>query len=760
MPPADAASAATVEIPGYRIQRPIAGGGSGQVFLALQHALARPVAIKVVVARDAEVRQRLLAAAALARRLDHRAIVRTLDVGSAGDLVYLVMDYLRGGDLRRNLAAGLHVQNVVRLVKEIAGALAYAHAKGVVHCDVKPENILFDEQGAALLADFGAAAWRTERQLAAGGVAVGSRPYVSPERIEGAAPTPQSDYYGLGATFYEMLTGRLPFGDAGAGAASGPPALPTQFAPFQDAVDSLLAPDPANRFGTAADIVAALERVQMAGMVPEAVIRTAAIATAEIDAVAAADERRGERDGAVPSRSRPRTRAAALLGGLLVIAIGGGSWAVATQDRGVTRLLAHAGLAEHPDVASAWQEAEALRLDPNQALATVVAAYRSVLDEDADHLGAKASIEAAAERWRDSAAAALDAGDAGLAAAKLDELAGVFPTDAALPALFDRLDGLRQADRLLRDTQRLLEGAGLADSRSAQAAIVALKEVLRLKTGDVEALAALDEIARHYGRLAAERARTQDVAAAIENFDRAVDANPAFEGVEQVRETLSAAAAVQAEINALVQEAAAFRAGGALVDPPGANAAEIYRRVLATKPDDALAVQGLAEVSAQVQAEFQSLLAGGGLAAAAALLERARAVGIGAAPTNAMQGRYDEELRRIDTVRRLIAEAEAFYAQGYVTGPSQQANAVARLREAQRLDPNNVDVVRLLSVSATRLAGVAEEAHAAGLFDDALLYLDLALTVTPGIDRWRQRRDQWRRELAAAPNPAGRALAE
>lgn len=754
MPPAEAA--ASVEIPGYRIQRPIGRGGSGQVFLALQHAFARAVAVKIVVASDAGARERFLAAAALARRLDHRAIVRVLDVGSTGELLYLATDYLRGGDLRRNLVAGLHLQNVVRVVREVADALGYAHAKGVVHCDVKPENVLFDEQGAALLSDFGIAAWRTG-PAAGKPVVMGSRPYASPEVAGGDAPTPQSDFYSLGAMFYEMLTGRLPFGDAGASAGSGPAPLPAQFAPFQDAVDRFLAPDPANRFSAAADIVVALEKVQAAEMVPEAVIRTAPIATTEIAAVAAADERRGERAAALPSRSRPRARAAALLGALLLVAVGGGSWAVATQDRGITRLLAYAGLTEHPDVASAWQEAEALRLDPNQGLATVVAAYRNVLGEDPAHAGATAAIEAAAERWRTAAAAALTAGDADLAAATLDELAAVFAGDAALPGLFDQLNSLRQAHRLLRDTQRLLQGGGLADARSAQTAIVALKEVLRLKPGDTEALAALDEIAHHYGRLAAGHASTQDVAAAIENFDRAVDANPAFEGVEQVRETLSAAAAVQAEINALVRQAAAFRAAGALIDPPGANAAEIYRRVLATKPDDALAVQGLAEVSTQVQAEFRSLLASGSLPAAAAMLERARAAGIGEAPTDAMRARYDEELRRIDTVRRLIAEAEALYEQGYITGPSQQANAVARLREAQRLDSNNVDVARLLSVAATRLAGVAEDAYAAGLFDEALLYMDLALTVTPGIDRWRQRREQWRQDMGAArgrPPPA------
>lgn len=742
----DVAPDGPVDIPGYRVQRQIGAGGSSRVYLAAQGALARPVALKVLFAVDAAARERFLAETTQTRRLEHRSIVRILDAGGHGELLYLAMEYLRGGDLRGNLAGGLHVQQVVRVVKEVAGALEYAHARGVVHCDVKPENILFNEQGAPLLSDFGIARWQAEQGADDGRLATPA--YASPELAAGQTPQAPADFFSLGVVFFEMLTGRLPFGEV-PGGYRPPPLLPPQFAPFQPAVNAFLAVDAERRFRSADAVAAALERVQSAGMVPDAAIRTAPIATSEVDAVASVGERRPERDAASGPRLRPRLVAVALLGALLAIAVGAGSWAVATEGRAVARLLAYAGLAEQPDVAGAWQDAEALRLDPTQSLASVVAAYRTVLGEAPEHAGALAAIDAAVERWQGAASEALDAGDAGLAAAKLTELAGVFPSDAGLPALFDRLDALRQAQRLLGDTERLLEGAGLAEPRTAQAAVVALKEVLRLKPGDGGALAALNDIASHYGVLAAQYASAGDVAAAMENFDRAVDANPDFEGVAAVRETLSAAAAVQAEINALVQQAADFRAAGALIAPPGANAAEMYRRVLATKPEDALAVQGLAAVSAQVQADFEALLAAGSQPAAAAFLERARAAGIGDAPVAAMQARHDEELRRIATVRRLIAEAEALYELAYITGPSPQDNAVARLREAQRLDPANVDVVRLLSVSATRLASVAEDAYAAGLFEEALLYLDLALTVTPGIERWRQRRDQWRREAAA-----------
>ena len=743
-----------IDLPGYRIQRSLGEGGSAHIYLGLQHAFGRPVAIKMLrpaAVRDASFRERFLREAEIAKDLDHPNIVRVIDAGWHGDTPYLVMEYMRGGDLHRNLAAGLHMQNVVMVVKEIAAALDYAHGKGVVHQDVKPENILFNEQGTALLSDFGIATLVSERAASAPSDRVaGTRPYMSPEQLDGCAVDGRSDLFSLGVVFYRMLTGRLPYDD---GDGSAPttylrePLLPLHLSAFQSVLRKLLATSPAERHQSGAELSAALDRVRIAGLIPDAVVKTDAVATAEIETAVASLGRQGDRQAAAGSARGRRVLPLSVLAGLLVAAVGAGTWYVAARPGGVARILAQAGLVEHPDAVRAWQDAQALAADPNQRLAVVVAAYRRVLGYEAGHPGAAAAVAAAAERSAQDVSAALDAGDSGLAEAKLTELAEVFPADPGLTALFDRLTDLRHAQRLLTDTERLLASSGLDDVRAVEAAIVTYKEVLRLMPDNAVALQALNEIAVRYGALAERDARAQNVAAALANFDRAFAANPQFAGVETVRATLSEAEALLAEINAVLQQAAQLRQRGALIDPPGENAAELYRLVLATKPEDALAVQGLSEVSAQVLTNFRDLLDQGRLADAASLLDRAAASGIGETPVREMQTRYDDELARIAAVKTLIVQAEALYAVGYITGPVRQDNAIARLREALRLDPNNPDALRLLSLAATRLASAAQDAYSAGLAEDALRYLDLALTVTPSIGRWQDLREQWQADM-------------
>lgn len=716
-----------VDIPGYRIDREIGRGASSRVFLAVQNASGRTVAVKVIgapLAEQADFRERFLGNGERLRGLDHASIVRVFETGAAGDALYQATEFVRGGNLDDNLRTGLHLQSLLLAVRDIALALDYVHGKGLMHRAVRPGSILFGEQGRALLTDFSFAG------------------------ALGETADAYSDFRGLGRVFHFMLAGEPPFADSGSAPARLEVRLPTQLGPFEGVLRRLLAMAPAERFHNGAQIAQALDDVRASGLVPDAVVRTAPVTAAEIDAAAtaaSAEVAQPVRDPAGTPLRRALPRLA--LGALAIIALAAGGWYASTQD-GWVRALALAGLAEHPDIAIAWSEAEALRRDPSQELGAIISAYKRVQALDAGHLGAAEAINGVAEQWKATVGASLDDGDLGLADAKLSEFAAVFPTDADLTALYGRLGGLRQAQRLLVDTKRLLARSGLSDAASADAAIATYKEVLRLAPGNVEALVGLDEIALHYGALAANLAAV-DIAAAMESLRRADSANADFEGAQDVRATLSAAEAVQAEIDASLETALELRQGGALISPPGGNPLEIFRRVLATDPDNAIAVQGLSEITAQVLANFDAMLANSRLDEARSYRDQAEASGIGDDAVAEMSVRFEAELARIDRVKVLIAQAEALYALGYVTGPSQEENAVAKLREALRLDSDNPDAQRLLSVAATRLAEVAVEAYAAGLTAEGLDYLDLALAVTPAMARWREQRERWQEEMQA-----------
>jgi ABC-type glycerol-3-phosphate transport system substrate-binding protein/energy-coupling factor transporter ATP-binding protein EcfA2 len=203
---------------GYRLLEQIGHGAFGVVHRAFQPDLGREVAVKVVnprLANHPEFIRRFEAEAQLVSRLEHPHIVPLYDYWREPQGAYLVMRYLRGGSLHQALTQGpLEDDRAVRLVEQVAMALHSAHRQGVVHRDVKPANILFDEDVNAYLSDFGIA-----KDLAAAEIATdraSSSPfayYLSPEEVRGDAPTHRTDIYSLGLVLYECLTGRHAFAE-------------------------------------------------------------------------------------------------------------------------------------------------------------------------------------------------------------------------------------------------------------------------------------------------------------------------------------------------------------------------------------------------------------------------------------------------------------------------------------------------------------------------------------------------------------------
>ncbi len=200
----------------YELEEKIGSGGMAEVYRAHDRLLARPVAIKILheaYRSDVEFIERFHREAKSAARLSHPNIVSIYDVGVAGNDHYIVMEYVQSSTLKKKIQdeGPLDILTATRIAKDIASGLTHAHANNIVHCDIKPHNILMTDDGHAKITDFGIARAVTESTLTYGGSVIGSVHYFSPEQARGGVITPKSDVYSLGIVLYEMLTNRLPF---------------------------------------------------------------------------------------------------------------------------------------------------------------------------------------------------------------------------------------------------------------------------------------------------------------------------------------------------------------------------------------------------------------------------------------------------------------------------------------------------------------------------------------------------------------------
>jgi GAF domain-containing protein/predicted Ser/Thr protein kinase len=206
----------------YRVDALIGRGGMGAVYRARDMRLDRDVAVKVVrgeLVSSVEARERFKREAQLAARLQHPSIVTVFDYGTLSDgSAYLVMEFVRGEDLRARLARGaLDRKDAVRLLAAVADGVAAAHREQILHRDLKPENVLLPESGGPpKVLDFGVAKMMagvdSQGTVTAGATIVGTPAYMAPEQIRGGSVDPRTDVYSLAVMAHEMLTGRLPFG--------------------------------------------------------------------------------------------------------------------------------------------------------------------------------------------------------------------------------------------------------------------------------------------------------------------------------------------------------------------------------------------------------------------------------------------------------------------------------------------------------------------------------------------------------------------
>jgi tRNA A-37 threonylcarbamoyl transferase component Bud32 len=259
-----------LQIPGYQVGEAIAKGGMATVYKAVQISLNRAVAVKVLdpdLAKNPEGVARFRKEAAVLSALNHNSIVGVIDAGEAGGQIYLIMEYVPGTTLRYLLEnVQVPMEKLINYVQQVLTALEYAHQKGVVHRDVKPENVIISRDHTVKLADFGIAGLTADafgmdiagltQGLTKTSVALGTVNYIAPEQRKNAHNVgPPADIFSTGVVLYEILTGDVPVG------AFDPPSKqnPNVPASFDAVVMKSLKNDPKERFQTAPEMKQAIQ---------------------------------------------------------------------------------------------------------------------------------------------------------------------------------------------------------------------------------------------------------------------------------------------------------------------------------------------------------------------------------------------------------------------------------------------------------------------------------------------------------------------
>ncbi|MEP6476220.1 MAG: serine/threonine-protein kinase [Actinomycetota bacterium] len=257
----------------YRTGALLGRGGMGEVYDAVDLRLDRPVALKRLradMAEDPSMRRRVQTEARLAARLTHANVVTVFDSGLDGGHPFIVMERLEGRTLADEMAGGpMPTDRACAMALQVLGALAAAHAIGLIHRDVKPGNILAATGEGWKVADFGiATSTDSDHTITRTGELLGSPSYLAPERLEGHAATARSDLYSLGVVLYEAVSGSRPFGEANPWAL-GMRIRDGRYEPLRDvapgidsdlaaAIERAMSRDPSHRFGSAEEMAQAL----------------------------------------------------------------------------------------------------------------------------------------------------------------------------------------------------------------------------------------------------------------------------------------------------------------------------------------------------------------------------------------------------------------------------------------------------------------------------------------------------------------------
>ena len=277
-----------IELPGYKVHGEVGLGGQAKIYLATQESFGRKVAIKVLLPQFAENKEfveRFLREARTVASLGHPHIIPVYDFGQIGSSYYMVMEYLPGGDLKARIKDGLKEEESLQILAQLSDALHLVHEKGFVHRDIKPDNVMFREDGSAVLTDFGIARLQSGAdQVTVVGQVLGTPRYMSPEQIQARQLDGRADIYSLGIMFYEMLAKRVPYENpdyttlAVMHCKDPIPNLPGRFRRFQRLFERMVEKEAEKRFANAQELAQLLRDILNGKKDPETIVTSASLA--------------------------------------------------------------------------------------------------------------------------------------------------------------------------------------------------------------------------------------------------------------------------------------------------------------------------------------------------------------------------------------------------------------------------------------------------------------------------------------------------
>lgn len=694
------------EIPGYRIQSLLGQGGMASVYLAIQENFERKVALKVMskhLLTDSSFGQRFLREARILAQMSHQHMVPVFDVGQHNDYHYMAMEYLPGGDLKDLLRKGIELSQGIRIIKEVASGLNYAAGKNFIHRDIKPDNILFREDGSSVISDFGIARnTESETEMTLAGTVIGTPHYMSPEQANAEQLDGRSDLYSLGIIFYEMLAGKVPF-SGGSAVSIGImhiteeiPLLPAEMADFQEFIDKALAKHPDDRFQSGRAMIAALEDVEFhlsddseATVVLSNPIQSGTPLRSNSQRASRRTQPRRTLPSGVRTSSNTDTMQTELLqpargpmskkviaaSVVAAIVLGSGGWWMLDRSETPMPVAMPSGFESkskelNQQAIDAMQDGRLYTPASNNAqyyLTTLLAL--SPGDEQA-----KESITRLFATYLGEAGAAMDATDWEKANAVLNQASQIafYIADDSLVEQLQLLRNnliIRQQKAIIdsqkeEEVQRLLTAAErfLSDDKLTSPpdgnAYSSYQDVLQLDPENVTALEGIKEIASRFLQQAEQQAKAQEFGRARAFMAAAVQVFPRHPDIRKLQDTVTS---------------------------------------LEEQQKDALL-----EAQAQQTSALQ-----------AARAERER-----------------EKKRRADTIAGLLAEGESLLSAGNLNSPADN-NAAAKYKQVLNIDPANVDALNGLDAVAAKLVKQARAAIENGLLDEAEALLKGAQTISP-----------------------------